>query len=766
MEVFLFPGQGSQQQGMGGTLFDEFSHITNAADDLLGYSIKNLCLHDPQHYLGKTQFTQPALYTVNALMYLKALQEIGHPPAYAAGHSVGEYNALLAAGAFDFATGLKLVKKRGELMSQAPEGSMAAVIGIDDTTVRRILQEFMLSDIDIANHNSLTQIVIAGPRSAIEKAKAIFEQNGAHLYIPLNVSGAFHSRAMAPAQQQFARFLHEFTFSSLSFPIISNVHARPYRHGEVHENLMQQIAQPVRWFETMQYLLAQGDRPMKEIGPGNVLTKLVGQIRRETASHKPIKNDRAREVATPKSEEHHHQPQQNGQITVRQLGDAQFKKDYNLTYAYITGAMFRGIASEQLVVKVARAGMLGFYGAGGLRLPKIEEAIRLIQKELCNRESYGMNLLHNPTNPLLEEQTVNLYLKYQVTIVEASAFMSITPALIIYRGRGLKRALADQITIGNRVIAKVSRPEVAEAFLSPAPERLVGKLLQEQKITHEEAALLSRIPMADDISVEADSGGHTDLGVAYALMPAIVQLRDEMMKKYQYTKRVRIGAAGGIGTPAAASAAVILGADFIVTGSINQCTVEAGTSDSAKDLLQQANVQDTDYAPAGDMFELGARIQVLKKSLFFPARANKLYELYRHYHSLDDIDEKTRNMLQTKFFYRSFDDIFEELKSTYPSSEIEKAEHNPRYKMVLIFKWYFNYSSRLALIGSPEHKVDYQIHCGPALGSFNQWVKKTELEDWRNRHVDEIGIKLIMETATLLNQRILSLQSAHQEVLL
>ncbi|GCF07143.1 ACP S-malonyltransferase [Dictyobacter arantiisoli] len=764
MKAFLFPGQGSQQKGMGGTLFDEFPEITRAADDILGYSIKNLCLHDPQQNLGKTQFTQPALYTANALIYLKNLQENGHPPAYAAGHSLGEYNALLAAGAFDFATGLKLVKKRGELMSQATGGGMAAVLGLNVTQVLKVLRENALSEIDIANHNSSTQIVIAGPKSVIERAKEIFEQNGAHLYIPLNVSGAFHSRALAPAQQQFARFLQDFTFSAVSFPVISNVHALPYPEREIRENLIQQITHQVRWLDTIQYLLNQSDIEMLEIGPGNVLTKLNAQIRRDNKNLEKIKGDPASELANRKSEEQRHQPVPNGYITAQQLGDAQFKKDYGLTYAYITGAMFRGIASEKLVVKVARAGMLGFYGAGGLRLTKIEEAICFIQKELRNQEAYGMNLLHNPTNPTLEEQTVNLYLKYKVSIVEASAFMSITPALIIYRARGLKRAFNGEITIGNRIVAKVSRPEVAEAFLSPAPERLVGKLLQERKITQEEATLLSRIPMADDLSVEADSGGHTDLGVAYALMPAIVQLRDEMMKKYQYAKRVRVGAAGGIGTPAAASAAFILGADFIVTGSINQCTVEAGTSDIAKDLLQQANVQDTDYAPAGDMFELGARIQVLKKSLFFPARANKLYELYRHHNSLDEIDEKTKNMLQTKFFYRSFDDIYEELKSTYPPTEIEKAERNPKYKMVLIFKWYFHYSSRLALSGNTEHKVDYQIHCGPALGSFNQWVKETGLENWRNRHVDEIGIKLIQETATLLNQRILSLQGVRQEV--
>lgn len=754
MEAFIFPGQGSQHKGMGGSLFDELQDITREADAILGYSIKDLCLNDSQQLLTKTQFTQSALYVVNALMYFKAIQETGTQPRYAAGHSLGEYNALLAAGVFNFETGLRLVKKRGELMSQATEGGMAAVIGLTIEQVNKVLTEYALTSIDIANHNSLTQVVISGPQTAIQRAKGIFESAGARLYILLNVSGAFHSRAMVPAQQEFEYFLNRFDFSRPSFPVLSNVSALPYEDTQIKYNLSQQISHQVRWFDSMHYLLAIDDLRIREIGPGNVLSKLLTQIQRERKPKAPLVKKHEPSV------EHTHKP---GKITAFTLGSQQFKKDYGLTYAYVSGSMFRGIASEKLVIRAAKAGILSFFGVGGLRLSRIEEAICTIQQELSHKEAYGINLLHNPANPSLEEQTVNLYLQYGITIIEASAFMSIVPALIIYRAKGLKRSADNEVIIGNRIIAKVSRPEVAEAFLSPAPERLVGKLLQEQKITQTEAELLQRVPMADDISVEADSGGHTDLGVAYALMPAIVQLRDEMMRKYQYAKRVRVGAAGGIGTPAAAAAAFILGADYIVTGSINQCTVEANTSDIAKDLLQQANVQDTDYAPAGDMFELGAKIQVLKKGLFFPARANKLYELYRHYNSWQEIDEKTRTMLQTKFFCRSFDEVYQELKTLYPGPEIEKAEHNPKQKMALIFKWYFLYSSQLAQSGNKEHKVDYQIHCGPALGSFNQWVKGTMLENWRNRHVDEIGIKLMVETAELLNQRILALQADTQQ---
>lgn len=176
-----------------------------------------------------------------------------------------------------------------------------------------------------------------------------------------------------------------------------------------------------------------------------------------------------------------------------------------------------------------------------------------------------------------------------------------------------------------------------------------------------------------------------------------------------------------------------------------------------KDLLQEANVQDTSYAPAGDMFEAGARVQVLKKGLFFPARANKLFDLYRQYNSLDEIDEKTKTLIEDKYFQRSFEEVYEQLKRDKSPEQIAKAEQNPKHKMAMVFKWYFSHTTRLALEGKSESKIDYQIHCGPALGAFNQWVKGTPLENWRNRHVDLIGKQLMEETAGLLAQRLVSI---------
>ena len=278
-KIFLFPGQGSQKVGMGAELFKDFAKETAAADVVLGYSLEELCLQDPHQRLNRTDFTQPALYVVNALTYLKKLQTTGAPPDGVAGHSLGEYDALFAAGVFDFLTGLKLVRKRGQLMSLARAGGMAAVIGATPDRIRAILLENHLAGIDIANLNSPAQTVLSGTEQDIRDAQPIFEKAGVRRYLPLNVSGAFHSRYMQPAREEFELFLRNFQFAPPRIPVIANATARPYQPGEAARNLGLQITSSVRWVESMQYLLQQPDPQFEEIGPGTVLTGLLRQIR-------------------------------------------------------------------------------------------------------------------------------------------------------------------------------------------------------------------------------------------------------------------------------------------------------------------------------------------------------------------------------------------------------------------------------------------------------------------------------------------------------
>lgn len=277
MSVYMFPGQGSQSKGMGDKLFTLFPELTTAASKILGYSIEDLCTKDSHKQLNDTRYTQPALYVVNALSYRQRHRETGIRANYLIGHSLGEFNALEASGAMSFEDGLKLVQKRGELMSMVPEGAMAAVIGLTETAVREMLQTHDLTDIDIANLNSPTQIILSGSKESIIRAATFFEARNIR-YAPLNTSGAFHSRYMEAAKREFESYLKNFAFSTPSIPVISNVDARLYQADCISANLAIQITHPVQWTKSIQYLLAQGEDHFEELGVGQVLTRLFAEI--------------------------------------------------------------------------------------------------------------------------------------------------------------------------------------------------------------------------------------------------------------------------------------------------------------------------------------------------------------------------------------------------------------------------------------------------------------------------------------------------------
>ena len=289
MLAITFPGQGSQAKGMGKELFDKYPDLVAKADKILGYSIKELCLDDPENKLGNTLYTQPALYTVNALSYLDEVEKRGQEPDYLAGHSLGEFNALLAAGCFDFEAGLKLVKKRGELMSQVKDGAMAAIVNSNKEQIEQVLLDNNLNNIDLANYNSPTQIVISGAEDEIAAAKSIFSFDRV-LFYPLNTSGAFHSRFMKEAQDKFRAYAKRFKYADPKIPVISNVTAKPYGKDELLTNLPNQIASTVLWSDSVQYLLSiDKDIEFQEAGHGNVLTKLVAGIKRHISKAEAAK---------------------------------------------------------------------------------------------------------------------------------------------------------------------------------------------------------------------------------------------------------------------------------------------------------------------------------------------------------------------------------------------------------------------------------------------------------------------------------------------
>jgi malonyl CoA-acyl carrier protein transacylase len=283
MTIFVFPGQGSQKKGMGEGMFEKYPELTQKADAILGYSIQELCLNDPLEQLGQTQYTQPALYVVNALHAAQKRTENG-VPAYVAGHSLGEYNALLEAQVFDFETGLKLVQKRGRLMQQATGGGMAAIIGLTTDQIKAVIAESEWTQIEIANYNSPLQTVISGEKTQIESSLAVFKAAGARLVVPLNVSGAFHSSRMKSAQEEFAQFLTQFEFQTPQIPVFSNVTAELYPDAaSVPSLLAQQITSSVRWTEIITTLLDLGQETFEEAGPGQVLSGLLKAIRKDRA---------------------------------------------------------------------------------------------------------------------------------------------------------------------------------------------------------------------------------------------------------------------------------------------------------------------------------------------------------------------------------------------------------------------------------------------------------------------------------------------------
>jgi malonyl CoA-acyl carrier protein transacylase len=286
MKIYMFPGQGSQFKGMGGDLFDDFQELTAQADRILGYSIKELCLDDPRGELSSTRFTQPALYVVNALSYFRKVRQAGEAPDFVMGHSLGEFNALLAAGCFDFETGLRLVQKRGELMAQVSNGGMAAVLNTTKAQIEETLQAHGLRNLYLANYNTPSQIVLSGLVDELAQAQGLFK-GGKTRYYPLATSGAFHSAFMRDAMRQFREHIQDVAFADPKVPVIANVTGRPYERGAILETLSSQIASTVQWCDGVQYLLALGASrgeavEFEELGVGDVLTKLVYTIKAQT----------------------------------------------------------------------------------------------------------------------------------------------------------------------------------------------------------------------------------------------------------------------------------------------------------------------------------------------------------------------------------------------------------------------------------------------------------------------------------------------------
>jgi PfaD family protein len=429
------------------------------------------------------------------------------------------------------------------------------------------------------------------------------------------------------------------------------------------------------------------------------------------------------------------------------LGDRSFTEVHGLRFPYVAGAMANGIHTSKLTIAMARAGMLGFFGAAGLSIPRITQALDEITGALGpNGPTWGMNLIHSPNEPEHEMATVELYLARGVRRVEAASYMGLNPMVVRFAYHGLRTGPDGKIIRPNGVFAKISRPEIARRFLSPAPAELLEQCVAKGWLTREEADLGRKLAVAEDIIVESDSGGHTDNRPLSALFPTILQVRDEVAAEFGYERPIRVGAAGGLGTPSAVAAAFGLGAAFVLTGSVNQASVESGLSPEGKRLLAQADLADVIMAPAADMFEMGVKVQVLKRGTMFGSRAIKLYDAYLSHPSWEAIPAPERARIEKECLQSTFDEVWKGCEQFFLARgphELDRAAKDPKHKMALVFRWYLGLSSKWAIAGEGGRKLDYQIWCGPAMGAFNAWVKGTFLEPLESRSAVQIAANLL-----------------------
>ncbi|MFE0417496.1 ACP S-malonyltransferase [Streptomyces tendae] len=753
--ALLFPGQGSQAPGMGASDFDAFPELVREADEILGYPVRDLCAGQDLR-LRDTRYAQPALFVTGALAARSRSERAGRP-AFLAGHSLGELTALHVAGCFDFATGVTLAKRRGELMAQATGGGMTAVLGMGAERLRELLAESGEDGVTLANHNLPDQLVLSGPLDALRRIAPLLTADGRVRCVPLNVAVAAHSRHMERAAQEFARTLRGIHLAAPEVPVVANVTARPYGPDEVAELLTRHLVSPVRWWDTLCLLADSGVDRIEETGPGEVLTKMWRKAGPQLAARRaadvralpttvvPPAAPPPPPAAPPPPDVRPHRPARSAGGP-EHLGSAAFRRDYGTAYAYAAGSLADGVSGPAMLARLAARGLLGFLGTVGR---SVEDITADLDRLADVAGPYGLALptVAAPASHL--DEVVRLGLARGLRHAEASAAGGVSEPLVRWRFTGARRGPDGVPVAGRQLLVKVARTAQADAFLAPAPPALVTRLTDRGELTEEEAWAARRLPVAGDVCAESGPGWLTSDLAGPALLPAVLALRDRVGPRHGYAEPPRVGACGGLGDPGSVAAAFLRGADFVLTGSVNQAAPEARTSTAVKELLAGIGVDDTAQAPAEALFELGGRTRVTTAGTLFAARADALHQAYRAHASLDALDATTRRRFEDTIFHEPLAAVWERLREDLTPERRARADRDDRHRMALVMRTYPTRATLLALTGDPRGRRDYQIPCGPAMGAFNDWARDTPFAAPDHRHVDAIALALLEGAAEL-----------------
>lgn len=428
------------------------------------------------------------------------------------------------------------------------------------------------------------------------------------------------------------------------------------------------------------------------------------------------------------------------------LGGPDFVERVGSRFPYVVGEMARGITTVQMVENAVGAGFAAFYGSAGLPQPEVLDALRRLRAGLGAAAPWGANLIHSPQRPELERDIAALFIAEGLRNVSASAYMALSPHVVRLSASGLSRGPDGRVARTARVFAKVSRPEVAAAFLTPPPADMLRELVSAGLLTEAQADLQRTRPVASFLTAEADSGGHTDGQALTALLPSIIAMRDRMAEKFGWDDAVVVGAAGGLGEPTSLCAAFAMGASYVVTGSVNQAAVESGVCAEARAMLAAARLGDFALAPAADMFEIGAKVQVLKRGTLFAANAQRLHDLYRRYSGLDALPERDRAWLETRVLRESVEDAWTAVRTRYEATRPQvaaAAREDARLRMALVFRRYLFMASQWPRTGETGRRGDFQLWCGPAMAAFNGWSEDSFLAAPEARTVAQIGWNLL-----------------------